>query len=175
MGGRGGAAQRRQRETAAAQGETSRSRCGRGASYGLQRERARNQPIVSRVPHRSVQKPVDDQGAKVLVKLVLDWLAANRHLDDRVLEAAKVVGAARVSSRRAAAVYGVADAAFASAVSASSCAHRSATWDSFRRRCVINRCASHVAPALSSCALAFTYKVAASLALCWRHRHLLDP
>ena len=47
-------------------------------------ERVRHEAVIARIAHRRVQEAVDHQGAGGLVHLVLDRLAADRHLDDDV-------------------------------------------------------------------------------------------
>ena len=44
-------------------------------------ERMRDEPVVPRIAHRRIEEPVDKQRARGLVELVLDRLAAERHLD----------------------------------------------------------------------------------------------
>src|ERR1700722_11236389 len=44
----------------------------------------RDKAVISRIAHRGVEKPVDLQCAAFLVHLVLDRLAADRHLNDDV-------------------------------------------------------------------------------------------
>jgi hypothetical protein len=56
----------------------------------------RNEPVVAGIPHRRVEKAVDEHRARILVELVLDRLAANRHLDDHV----DLVGRCRADRNR---------------------------------------------------------------------------
>jgi len=48
-------------------------------------QRVRNEAVISRVAHRSIEKPIDDQRSGGLVHFVLDWFAAdwdfNHHVD----------------------------------------------------------------------------------------------
>ena len=48
------------------------------------RQRVRHEAVVAGIAHRRVQEAVDHQRAGRLVHLVLDRLAADRHLDDDV-------------------------------------------------------------------------------------------
>src|ERR1700722_11255218 len=43
-----------------------------------------NEAVISRIAHRGVEKPVDLKRAALLVHLILDRLAADRHFDDDV-------------------------------------------------------------------------------------------
>src|SRR5205823_15066352 len=45
------------------------------------RARVRNEAVIGRVAHWRVQDPVDEQGARDLVELILHRLAADRYLD----------------------------------------------------------------------------------------------
>src|SRR5258707_9247547 len=51
----------------------------------------RHEAVVPGIAHRRVQEAVDDQGARRLVHLVLDRLAADRHFDDGVDVLGRVV------------------------------------------------------------------------------------
>src|SRR6185312_16722289 len=44
----------------------------------------RDEAVVSGVAHRRIEEAVDEEGARGLVDLVFDRLAAKRHLDDDV-------------------------------------------------------------------------------------------
>ena len=44
----------------------------------------RDEAVVARITHRGIQKPVDEQRARVLVKLVLDRLTADWNFDDDI-------------------------------------------------------------------------------------------
>src|SRR5260370_25831473 len=44
----------------------------------------RNEPVIAGIAHGGIEKPVDDKRAGVLVHLVFDRLASDRHLDDDV-------------------------------------------------------------------------------------------
>src|SRR5450755_615445 len=43
-----------------------------------------NEAVIAGIAHGGIEKPVDHQGAGVLVHLVFDRLAADRHLDDDI-------------------------------------------------------------------------------------------
>src|SRR5450432_1430188 len=43
-----------------------------------------NEAVIAGITHGGIEKPVDHQGAGVLVHLVFDRLAADRHLDDDI-------------------------------------------------------------------------------------------
>ena len=47
------------------------------------RQGVRNEAVIAGIAHRRVEEAVDEQRAGGLVHLVLDGLAADRHLDDR--------------------------------------------------------------------------------------------
>ena len=55
------------------------------------RQRVRHEAVIPRIAHRRVEEAVDHQGAGRLVHLVLDRLAADRHLDDGVDVVGRVV------------------------------------------------------------------------------------
>src|SRR5471030_1554280 len=55
------------------------------------RERVRHEAVVPRIAHRRVEEAVDHQRAGRLVHLVLDRLAADRHLDDGVHVLGRIV------------------------------------------------------------------------------------
>src|SRR5258706_2901595 len=44
----------------------------------------RNEPVIAGIAHGGIEKPVDDKRAGVLVHLVFDRLAADRHFDDDI-------------------------------------------------------------------------------------------
>ena len=50
----------------------------------IARQRVRHEAVIAGVAHRGVQKAVDEQRAGLLVHLILDRLAADRHFDDDV-------------------------------------------------------------------------------------------
>ena len=54
------------------------------ARIAVARQRMRNEPVIAGIAHGGIEKPVDDKRAGVLVHLVFDRLAADRHLDDDV-------------------------------------------------------------------------------------------
>jgi hypothetical protein len=54
------------------------------AGVAVARERVRDEAVIARVAHRRVEEAVDDERARRFVHLVLDRLAADRHLDDDV-------------------------------------------------------------------------------------------
>ena len=47
-------------------------------------QRMRDEAVIAGIAHRRVQEAVDEQRAGILVHLVFDRLAADRHLDDDV-------------------------------------------------------------------------------------------
>ncbi len=54
------------------------------ARIAVVRQRVRNEPVIARVAHGRVEETVHDQRPGLLVHLVLDGLAADRHFDDDV-------------------------------------------------------------------------------------------
>ena len=44
----------------------------------------RNKTVVSGIAHRRIKHPVDEQRARLLVHLIFDRLAANRHPDNDI-------------------------------------------------------------------------------------------
>ena len=48
------------------------------------RQGMRHEPVIPRIGHRRIQKPVHHQNTRILVELVFDRLAADRHFDDDV-------------------------------------------------------------------------------------------
>ena len=69
--------------------DATRDQCARVADQhvdgiAVTRQGVRDETVVSGVAHRRVKKTIDDEHARCLVRLVLDRLAANRHLDDGI-------------------------------------------------------------------------------------------
>ena len=54
------------------------------AGIAILGERVRDEAVVPGIAHGRIEKAVDDQRPRFLVHLVFYWLAADRHLDDRV-------------------------------------------------------------------------------------------
>ena len=54
------------------------------AGIAVVRQRVRDEAVIAGVAHRRIEEAVDHQRAGLLVHLVFDRLAANRHLDDDV-------------------------------------------------------------------------------------------
>ena len=55
------------------------------------RQRMRDEAVIGRIAHRRVEDAVDEQGARFLVELILDRLAADRDLDDHVEAVGRIV------------------------------------------------------------------------------------
>src|SRR5215510_3135265 len=54
-------------------------------------QRMRHEAVIARIAHGGVQETIDHQGARSLIHLVFDRLAADRHLDDDVEVLGRVV------------------------------------------------------------------------------------